>query len=78
MTVIRFRPRGPDRSMEIVSAIFEALRRGVDTPSAVIAKVPGLARAELFKAFSRAHHILNNLQRELLKDLGGGDGGQSA
>ena len=48
-------------------------------PSAIIERCPGLTPRELFQAFSRAHHVLNNLQREMLVQLkGGDDGGQSA
>ena len=79
MTVIRFRPRRADRSLAIALTIFESVRAGVDAPTAIIKAFPDLASGELFEAFSRAHHVLNNLQRELLAALkSGDDGGQSA
>ena len=73
--IIPFRPRCPDRELDIALAIFELVRADLDAPSAIIERCPGLTSRELFDAFSRAHHVLNNLQRVLLDELKLGDGG---
>ena len=77
MSVVRFRSRRRTRTMEIVEVIFASLKPKVDAPAEILSQLPDLAPDELFEAFSRAHHVLNNLQREILSDLGG-DGGSRA
>ena len=59
MKIIPFRRR-TDRALEIALAIFQALRPGVDAPTAVLESYPDLNSDELFEAFSQAHHVLNN------------------
>ena len=77
MKIIPFRRR-TDRALEIALAIFRSLRPGVDAPTAVLESYPDLNSDELFEAFSQAHHVLNNLQRQLLANLKGGDDGGAA
>ncbi len=63
MKIIPFRHRRADRALKVALAIFQALRPGVDAPTAVLETYPDLNSDELFEAFSQAHHVLNNLQR---------------
>ena len=74
MKIVAFRRR-TDRALEIALAIFQSLRPGVDAPTAVLESYPDLNSEELFEAISQAHHVLNNLQRQLLANLKGGDDG---
>jgi hypothetical protein len=76
--VVRFPRRNTavEREVDRACEIFAALVRRDEPAAVVLSRMSNVARRDIFNSFSRAHHLLNVLQREVETVLDqGGRGG---